>query len=97
MNYDKQLMEVFNLMPLSFSGKQFAAECIEQGIDPEIISKGITTSFLHLNADIIKGTRSWIKKDAIQVTNENTTYEQECIQYLKEKGYKILKLNWEEQ
>jgi hypothetical protein len=109
MSYEPQLISLLDEMPSTFSGKQFCKKCIEYGIDPDIVKKGIPTSFLYIHANIIEGTRSWIKKDVkvyqpiervdeiIFDTVPELTYEQECIQYLKEKGYKILKLNWEEQ
>jgi hypothetical protein len=94
MNYNEQLTEVLDLMPSTFSGKQFVSACVahEYNIPQEII-----TAFLRINAELIKGTRSWNKLIQDEISNDNSTYEQECIQYLKEKGYKILKLNWEEQ
>lgn len=99
MNYDKQLTEVLEAMPSTFSGKLFRNTCLEHGLDTEMVKKGITTSFLHLNAILIEGTRTWMKKDEMQleIYFSDSTKEQECIQYLKEKGYRVLKLNWEEQ
>lgn len=99
MNYDKQLMEVLEAMPSTFSGKLFRNTCVEHGLDSEIVKKGITTSFLHLNAILMDGTRTWMKKEEVevQVYFSDLTKEQECIEYLKAKGYRVLKLNWEEQ
>jgi hypothetical protein len=98
MNYDKQLTQVLENMPATFSGKLFRNTCIEHGLDINMVKKGITTSFLHLNAILMEGTRTWMKKDAVEIEIylSDSTREEECIQYLKEKGYKIMKLNWEE-
>ena len=98
MNYDKELTEILDSMPKIFSGKQFANACVEAELDRYIIKKGISTSFLHLNADIIPGTRTWCKRDAVnvEVYFSDSTKEEECIQYLKEKGYRVMKLNWQE-
>ncbi len=95
MNYDKQLMEVLEAMPSTFSGKLFRNTCVEHGLDSEMVKKGITTSFLHLNAILMDGTRTWMKKEEVevQVYFADSTKEQECIEYLKAKGYRVLKLN----
>ena len=94
MSYKEQLAEVLNEMPFNFSGKQFVNACRAANISEEIINKGLSTSFLQMNADIIPGTRSWQKKIEVEVTD--STREQECIEFLKAKGYKIAKLNWVE-
>ena len=94
MNYKEQLTEVLNGMPLNFSGKQFVNACREAGVKEDLIKRGVLTSFLQVNAEIIEGTRSWTKK--IEVEIPDSTREQECIEFLKSKGYKISKLNWVE-
>ncbi len=90
------LRETLEKMPSEFNSNQFCNEAKINGYDQFNINQGYIAEFLHQNCKQGVTKRRWKKK----ITNNLNFDKQEifCINFLKEKGYKIYKqtINWEE-
>ena len=76
-------------MPNSFTSNEFNKLAIKNGYPASSLRKKGLASFIRRYADnAYEGSKTWIKKEVI---NKNTMSDEKMIQYLKSKGYKILK------
>lgn len=85
-------------MTTVFSSNTFALCLSKNGAPKEVVTNGVMLEYLRANADKFGNsphrTRSWIKRNILvqqQAINFDLTDEM-CINYLKNKGYRILKL-----
>jgi hypothetical protein len=84
------LTEVLNQMPEIFSSNQFVRSCRKKQIHEQIIHSGMIAKFLKNHASKYGSSkRMWIKR-ATEI-NVIDFKEQECIDYLKSKGFKVMK------
>lgn len=76
-------------MPNSFTSNEFNEQAIKNGYPQRSLRKKGLASFIRKYADnAYEGSKTWVKKEVI---DENTMSDQKMIQYLKSKGYKIMK------
>ena len=101
------LLKAFNQMPNTFTSNEFGNAARAAGYSKRRTKNGQLGMFLSRYADNeYRGSKTWTKKTAIDliepvraasnlISFEN---EEKIIQYLKSKGYKIMKptTNWEE-
>lgn len=107
MNTSQILRTVLNKMPNEFTSMQFCKEARKHKIDEKFIHRGNVSVFLLRNANNIKH-KTWRKLnfkqeiDSINQTfnqldsNINKLEEIECIKYLKQRGYRIQKIEYKE-
>lgn len=77
-------------MPNSFTSNEFNKRAIKNGYPTKNLKGKGLASFIRKYADnAYKGSKTWVKRDK----NKNTGIisEPEMIEYLKSKGYKIMK------
>lgn len=85
--------EVLNKMPVQFSTNQFIDKLRKLKVDEYIIKNEHHVGYLKKHCYSIS-KRTYVKKENNQSSNNKTELhltEEICIQFLKEKGYKILK------
>ena len=86
-------------MPYEFTGQEFSKRAQRNGIPYKDIVNGSNTLFLHQHAERV-GRKTWKKKDSYpeNLTPINEDGVDRMINFLKSKGYKILKpiQQWEE-
>lgn len=80
-------------MPNSFTSNEFNKQAIKNGYPARMLRKKGLAPFIRKYADnAYDGSKTWVKKEVKkEVINENTTSDEKMIQYLKSKGYKIMK------
>ena len=88
------LSECLDKMPNYFSSNEFSAICQKNGLSKHYCSSGTLGDFLKRFCTQGTTKRMWSKKGII-VKEVNNTYnaytEEEAINYLKKRGYKIYK------
>ena len=98
------LNKALSEMPIKFTSHQFAERAKQMGLKQSTIDNKGARFFL-TKKTIQIGRQSWIKKDAKTKTKEaieeaaSATYqftEEEAIAFLKAKGYRIQKMQWQE-
>jgi hypothetical protein len=85
-------------MSTVFTSNTFALCLSKNGAQREVVTNGIMLQYLRANADKFGNsphrTRSWIKRNPVvqqQAINFELTDEM-CINHLKNRGYRILKM-----
>ncbi len=106
MEKSQAFQAAFNNMPTRFSGNEYCKFLRKYGISDKQIAGHIHLEFLHENCtQNDDSNRYWIKKQTkpvqMEIKHESSLVFgsiDEMIQYLKQKGYKVLKPNigWEE-
>ena len=97
-NIDKILEKTFQQMPNIFTSNQFALRLKVNGAPQDVVTNGMMLVYLRRYADKFGNsphrTRTWIKRNPMvhqQAINFELNDEM-CIQHLKNKGYRILKM-----
>lgn len=91
---DPILSKTLNEMPLVFSSNQFAKTARINGYSDHLITHGRCGHFLLKNAIQGDTKRIWHKRknrNANNIDNYKKIDVEYCIEFLKEKGYRILK------
>ncbi len=84
------LEKTMNEMPKSFTSHEFNKRAIKNGYPAKSLKGKGLASFIRRYADnAYEGSKTWIKRDETKTTD--TISELEMIEYLKSKGYKIMK------
>ena len=100
---ENQITEKFNKalkrMPLTFTSIDFGKELRRLGLGENVIKNKLSVNFLKLNCDQIS-KKTWSKKieqdpQIFEMSEEEIKEIQDsfldnCISYLKDKGYKVL-------
>ena len=75
-------------MPNSFTSNEFNKRAIKNGYPSNLLKRKGLASFIRKYADnAYEGSKTWVKRDKTKkIISEN-----EMIEYLKSKGYKIMK------
>jgi len=84
------LEKTMNEMPNSFTSNEFNKRAIKNGYPAKNLKRKGLANFIRKYADnAYEGSKTWVKIDK----NKNTGIisEPEMIEYLKSKGYKIMK------
>lgn len=89
----KQLLEkTLNEMDVYFTSNEFSRVAKINGITQEQIDNGILADFLHKNAiQLSNSNRRWVKKDKRTLKPDYKDKLEDAINFLKEKGYKVMK------
>jgi len=94
------LLEAFNSMPDTFTSYEFNDAAIAKGYPERLLEqKGLSAFIKKYAVNEGRYSKSWTKKSALEQDEDNTISKlQECIDYLKANGYKIMKpaQTWEE-
>lgn len=88
------LMTTFAAMPEKFTSNEFIENAKVLGLTDDEVKNGVVPAFLHPHCIPIT-KRTWRKR----ITTGNTLFdtpceltEEKCIAFLKERGYKIMKM-----
>jgi len=75
-------------MPNSFTSNEFNKRAIKNGYPSNLLKRKGLANFIRKYADnAYEGSKTWVKRDETKkIISEN-----EMIEYLKSKGYKIMK------
>ena len=80
-------------MPNSFTSNEFNKRAIKNGYPSKLLKRKGLASFIRKYADnAYEGSKTWVKRDKPKkIISENEISENVMIEYLKSKGYKIMK------
>lgn len=80
-------------MPNSFTSNEFNKRAIKNGYPSKLLKRKGLAGFIRRYADnAYVGSKTWLKRDKTKkIISENEMSENEMIEYLKSKGYKIMR------
>jgi len=81
----EELYATLDLMPNEFSSSEFCKKARVFGITTKQVRKAVCSKFLKENAIHIE------KRTYTKNKDQDKTHVEKCIEYLKSKGYKVLK------
>lgn len=95
-----KLKSALDKMPNEFTSREFSLEARKNGVSEKFIRHGGIGEYLHRYCDHpskfqwIKRTQNTLHnvKKQDRLSDGDYDFEKECVEYLKEKGYKIFKL-----